>query len=271
MIFAYLDEFGHIGPFSGRTAQKYNESPVFGLAGLLLPEPTVRSFATYFLKSKEQLLGHEIKKSRKLAAMWEKKGSSLFTAKSIKKYPEIRRTAFRVINEVDRRGGRIFYYGREKIKNRTDLNATGFYTTIFAHTIRKIDEYCSLPQVDQNFVIVVDEHSARKDLLECAAKTMFGGEPARRLSSPPFEVESYLSQNIQAADWIATIIGRIWAHRLEPTEYADHEVYHRFFWDRLHRVATHSSVMRRPVPHPTATANTAMAAAFEKARDRSPS
>lgn len=28
---AYLDEFGHIGPFVARNEPKYQESPVFGL------------------------------------------------------------------------------------------------------------------------------------------------------------------------------------------------------------------------------------------------
>ena len=36
--FAYLDEFGHIGPYISRTDPRYNDSPVFGLAGFVLPE-----------------------------------------------------------------------------------------------------------------------------------------------------------------------------------------------------------------------------------------
>lgn len=246
MIFAYLDEFGHIGPFSGRKAERFNESPVFGLAGILLPEASVRGFATYFLKLKEQLLADEINKSGKMSAMWEKKGASLFRVGTIEKYPEIKGVAFRIINKIDKCDGKIFYYGREKLKGATNVNAIGFYTTVLARTIRHIDKYCSLNEVDQNFVIVVDEHSARKELLECAVKTMFGAEPARRLSSPPFEVESYLNQNIQAADWLATLIGRMWAYRLEPKEFKDHEIFDTYFADRIDRVATHSSVMRRP-------------------------
>ncbi|MXY18976.1 MAG: DUF3800 domain-containing protein, partial [Synechococcus sp. SB0664_bin_36] len=34
--FAYLDEFGHIGPYVSREDPKYHQSPVFGLAGLVL-------------------------------------------------------------------------------------------------------------------------------------------------------------------------------------------------------------------------------------------
>ena len=35
--FAYLDEFGHIGPYLGRHHPRHNDSPVFGFAGLVLP------------------------------------------------------------------------------------------------------------------------------------------------------------------------------------------------------------------------------------------
>jgi hypothetical protein len=53
--FVYLDEFGHLGPFMSRTAPKYNESPVFGLAGIILPEAAVRPFATGILKLRVHL------------------------------------------------------------------------------------------------------------------------------------------------------------------------------------------------------------------------
>lgn len=44
----YLDEFGHIGPFVSRHHKSYNDSPVFGLAGMLLPVEAVREFAIFF-------------------------------------------------------------------------------------------------------------------------------------------------------------------------------------------------------------------------------
>jgi len=93
--------------------------------------------------------------------------------------------------------------------------------------------------------MVVDEHSARKELLVTASKTMFGENPARRLLSPPFEVESYINQNIQAADWLAAIVGRLWAHEIRPNEYSDHQDFKKYFWDRLHQVITHSTVLPR--------------------------
>ena len=44
---AYLDEFGHVGPYIDRTHPRHNDSPVFGLAGFVLPLDEVRGFATW--------------------------------------------------------------------------------------------------------------------------------------------------------------------------------------------------------------------------------
>ena len=47
MYFAYLDEFGHIGRYISRDHARYNDSPVFGLAGFVIPAAQVRWFATW--------------------------------------------------------------------------------------------------------------------------------------------------------------------------------------------------------------------------------
>src|SRR5208283_904660 len=60
MYVVYLDEFGHIGPFVSRNDAKYHESPIFGMAGVILPVGEVRSFATWFFQRKCQLLEFEI-------------------------------------------------------------------------------------------------------------------------------------------------------------------------------------------------------------------
>jgi hypothetical protein len=65
------------------------------------------------------------------------------------------------------------------------------------------------------------------------------------LLSPPFEVESYVNQNIQAADWIAAIVGRLWAREMLPAQYADHDAFKAYFWNRLHAVVTYSTVLPR--------------------------
>lgn len=243
ICFVYLDEFGHIGPFMSRTAPKYNESPVFGLAGVILPEDAIRPFATRFLKLKEHIFKDEIKQSGKISGEWEKKGTHIFTAQQLARYPHFKSTGFRLINYIRDCHGKIFYYGREKIAGTTNVHSTGLYTTVLGHTIRQLENYSDTEKT--NFVMVVDEHSTRRQLLKTAAQTMYGDKPARRLLSPPFEVESYINQNIQAADWIASILGRLWAYEIRPDEYADHKNFKKYFWGRVHQVATHSTVLPR--------------------------
>lgn len=241
--FVYLDEFGHIGPFMSRTALKYNESPVFGLAGIILPEDAVRPFATKFLQLKEHVFRSEIARTRLLASQWEKKGIEIFTPKQVARYPHFRSTGFRLLNYIRNCGGKVFYYGREKILGTVDVNPVGLYTTVLGHTIRQLENYSAVAHT--NYIVVVDEHSARKQLLVTASKTMYGTNPARHMLSPPFEVESYINQNIQAADWIAAIVGRLMAHDTFPAQYADHQNFKSYFWQRLHQVATHSTILPR--------------------------
>ena len=49
---AYLDEFGHVGPYGSRTHPRHNDSPVFGFAGFVMPEEEVRGFGTWFYQCK---------------------------------------------------------------------------------------------------------------------------------------------------------------------------------------------------------------------------
>ncbi len=125
----------------GRTAPKYNESPIFGLAGIILPEGAVRSFATKILQLKGHIFKDEIGRSGKQPSHWEKKGTEIFTAKQIAKYPHFRSTGFRLINYVRNNGGKIFYYEREKISGTTDVNSVGLYKTVLGHTIRQLESF----------------------------------------------------------------------------------------------------------------------------------
>ena len=76
---AYLDEFGHIGPYVSKEDPEYHESPVFGFAGFVLPAEEVRGFGTWFFQHKCELLDADIQRSGKHPAFWEKKGSRLYT------------------------------------------------------------------------------------------------------------------------------------------------------------------------------------------------
>ena len=112
-LFAYLDEFGHVGPFVARRDPRYKESPVFGLAGFVLPAQAVRGIGTWFFRRKCELLAFEIERSGDHPALWEKKESSPYTVTNVTRYPEVRRFTNRLFNKIERHGGFVFYVGYE--------------------------------------------------------------------------------------------------------------------------------------------------------------
>lgn len=243
MHIAFLDEFGHIGPFRSRSDPKYKQSPVFGLAGYVLPHIQVRHFATFFLQLKSQMLKADLAACGDHPATWEKKGTELITTRNIKRYRHVREGLARLINEIRKCDGKIIYYGREKYMKPEDGNSSGLYTTVLWHTIRNIDNFCC--QKNSQFLMILDQHSDRLRLLESATKTMFSTHnPARCLLEPPFQVESHLYQTIQAADWIATLVGRLQAHSCEPHQYADWEWAEHYFGRSIKNLATHSTMWR---------------------------
>ena len=100
---AYLDEFGHIGPYISRDDPQHNDSPVFGLAGLVLPIEEVRNFGTWFYQRKCELLKFEIDRSDLHPSVWEKKGSALYTVRNVRAYRELRSFTNLMFNKSARR------------------------------------------------------------------------------------------------------------------------------------------------------------------------
>jgi len=208
---AYLDEFGHIGPFLSRFHKKHKTSPVFGLAGFLLPVEEVRSFTTWFFQRKCDLLSYEIERSGQHPARWEKKGSSLYTVRNVKKYPELGKMTHRLFKRIGKVGGHIFFTGLEKPWGPDDLDSRELYRLVLRETLKRLDDFCREDHDGKaSIMIVLDEHEDRLSLLTHAAVNMFGGdEPRRHIIEPPFQVESHMYQSLQAADWIAGLVGRI--------------------------------------------------------------
>lgn len=176
-------------------------------------------------------------------ATWEKKGSQLITTRNITRYRHVREGLARLVNEIRKCDGKIIYYGREKYMRPEEGNSSGLYTTVLGHSIRSIDNFCC--QRNSHFLMILDQHSDRLKLLESATRTMFSPQnPARCLLEPPFQVESHLYQTIQAADWIATLVGRLQAHAVEPDQYADWEWSERYFGRLIRNLATNSRLWK---------------------------
>ena len=244
---AYLDEFGHICPYVARTHPKHNDSPVFGLAGFVLPLDEVRPFATWFFQRKCQLLKYEIGQSGKHPALWEKKGSSLYTAKNVSTYLELRKFTNRLFNKIAKIDGFVFYVGIEKTAPVADHNPNQLYRSILSEAIKRLDDFCAEDCAPAgNFVLALDEHDQREALITEASRNMFGGpQPRRHLVEPPFQLESHRYQTLQAADWIAGLVGRLGASWVDRGSFPENAVFRQYFQDRLHNASRRSGIRTR--------------------------
>ena len=241
---AYLDEFGHIGPYVSKRDPKYHESPVFGLAGFILPTEEVRGFGTWFFQRKCQLLNAEIQRSGKHPAFWEKKGSRLYTTNNVRRYPEIRQFTNRLFKKIESLGGFVFYVGIKKTLPPAQHRPNRLYAKVLLEAIKRVDDFCAIDcQPPNNFLLILDEHDQRADLITQAAKSMYGkNERRRHLIEMPFHLESHRYQTLQAADWIAGLVGRFGAIWAEPAAYVENEVFRTYFEDRLNQVCRRSGI-----------------------------
>lgn len=249
---AYLDEFGHIGPYVSRVDPRYNDSPVFGLAGLVLPADQVRSFGTWFFQRKCELLDWEIKRAAAAAgpsdafhpATWEKKGASLYTSVNVAQYSELRKFTNRFFNKIGSVGGFIFYVGIRKTSPPARHNPNYLYVRVLLEAIKRINSYCEVDCVPAaNFVLALDEHDQRDNLITASARSMYSAhQPMRRLIEPPFQLESHRYQTMQAADWVAGLVGRLGAIWADPAAYPENAVHRTYFEHRLHQVAHRSGI-----------------------------
>ncbi|MBF0145298.1 MAG: DUF3800 domain-containing protein [Magnetococcales bacterium] len=241
--FVYLDEFGHDGPFISRTHPRYNTSPVFGLAGFILPYDKVRCFATWFYQLKNNLLAWELKRSGKHPAQWEKKGSSLYTVKNIRKYSDLRAATNRFINRIQRDGGELFYSGLNKYQPPANHDSKALYRVGLTKAIRLLD--LKFSRTNDTFVLMLDQHQERTALVKAASQTMFGEDGVRTLLEPPFQLESHLYQTLQCADWICGLMGRWLSHQCNQHDFNDFEWAEHYFGDRIRIAAPSGTIESR--------------------------
>lgn len=65
MLLAYIDEFGHVGPYISPDHPKFKTHPIFGYSGFIIPAHNVRPLGGFFESTKANLLAYEIEKSGK--------------------------------------------------------------------------------------------------------------------------------------------------------------------------------------------------------------
>ena len=241
---AYLDEFGHIGPYVARNHPRHNDSPVFGLAGFVMPVEAVRGFGNWFYQRKCELLKSEIKRSGEHPAVWEKKGASLYTVTNVTRYPELRRTTFRLLNKIQSLGGRVFYFGIRKTTDPASHSADAMYASVLSQAISRLDQFCRDDHATpERFLLALDEHVLGAQMVTEAARGMYGRtDQGRQLIEPPFQLASHRYQTAQAADWIAGLAGRLGALWVEPEVWPEYMVFRRYFEDRLTSTQVRSAI-----------------------------
>ncbi len=249
----YLDEFGHIGPFISRDHEKHKTSPVFGFGGLVLPIAAVRDFAIYFYKLKCRLLKFELEQQDEPAYRWEKKGAQLYTVKNVEKYRELRTATGRLLNHLKQLGGHVIYGGEHKAVGAATAPSAKIFKHHLLQLVRQADRFCAARQA--TFMLLLDEQQAgsvwREMNVEACTLAMFAAEPdrCRTLVEPPLQGESYLFQTLQCADWICGLIGRLCTYQVASHQYADWEIFHRYFHDRVKAAALPCSRLdRRDIP-----------------------
>lgn len=245
MIYAaYLDEFGHVGPYVSRSDPRHNTSPVFGFAGFIMPAEAVRGFGTWVFKRKGELFARPMAQSSKHPATWERKGSELFSAAAVRGKRNVRDLPARLFREISRTRGRVFYVGIQKTASPVDHRVNGLYSGMLREAIWRLDQFCELdcgPQA--RFFLALDEYSRRQELLTQVSRDMYGGEdPRKALIEPPFHLESHRYQTVQAADWIAALVGRLGAYWAEPGAWPENEVFQRYYGSRLRGVRVRSGI-----------------------------
>ena len=97
-------------------------------------------------------------------------------------------------------------------------------------------------QQSENFILILDDHNQRQALITSASKSMYGAEQRYCLIEPPFHLDSHRYQTLQAADWIAALVGRLEAFWSDQTAYSDNQVFCQYFKHRLNRVSRRSGV-----------------------------
>ena len=74
-------------------------------------------------------------------------------------------------------------------------------------------------------------------------RDMYGpGNPRRQLVEPPFHLESHRYQTVQAADWIAALVGRLGAIWKEPQAWPENAIFRRLFEYRLTDIQVRSGI-----------------------------
>lgn len=215
MLLAYIDEFGHVGPYISPDHPKFKTHPIFGYSGFIVPAHNVRPFGAFFESTKEKLLAYEIERSGKHPQRWEKKGASLLTTKNITGYGhEIRPALKRIFKKLYQLNGKVVFVGQVKPEgSRAETGESTFDRSshVLRQIIKEIAEYSNHQEEDVLIFLDSVDTKAREEALSVSASFIYASnspESVKRVLEAPMQLESHFYGTTQFADWICALLGR---------------------------------------------------------------
>ena len=176
----------------------------------------------------------------------EKKGSSLYTVTNVERYRELRTFTNRMLNKIEAVGGIVLYVGVKKTAPPEPHYPNRLYTKVLLEAVKRIGHFCEFDcDPPANFFLALDEHDQRATLITEVSRSMYSGPDRRHLIEPLFNLESHRYQTIQAADWIAGLVGRLGAVWADLESYPENVVFRRYFEHRLNRISRRSGIRQR--------------------------
>ncbi|AEX47976.1 hypothetical protein CDBH8_0451 [Corynebacterium diphtheriae BH8] len=225
MLIAYLDEFGHQGPYIRHDHPKFNTHPCFGYAGYILPAENVRKMGGYFKYIKENLLAWELSQSEVPADQWEKKGSALLTSNNFRNYEDEMVPALRrIYGKLGKLEGQLFFYGQQKPVGPVSETHETSQDRESHCLIQAINRLGTIAH-DRNEKMLVIMDATDTDNRERAVATLGATIYTRNNSTNksiievPLQTESHLYNTVQLADWTCALLGRLTDYHF--AEYSD--------------------------------------------------
>ena len=214
MLLAYIDEIGETGAFVGRDDPRFNTSPAFGYAGLILPAEHARTFGQTFTFKKRELFKTEIEKAEH-PGRWERKGASIFRRDTFDLYPQQIRVFNYLVRSLRKLDGALFYYVNEKplgTPKQTNLDTDERETAAMREALNRIARHAD--RSGSNVMVMIDQinEKTRAARLPAMYEHILGRAAQypemKRIVEPPMHIDSVLSSNIQFADWVAACVTR---------------------------------------------------------------
>lgn len=221
MLLAYLDEFGHVGPFVASDHKRFRHHPVFGYAGFVIPAHHVRAFGAKFASKKKKLFRSEAIAAGKDLNHWEKKGAEIFTTGSYSRYP-MRATAIaELVQELTKLGGRVFFYGQVKpvgVESVTAETASERSSHHLRQTMNRLSFYADSQASDILIFLDSVDLKPRQDAVDAMASHLYSSRDPKlkRVVEVPMQLESHLYGLTQFADWIAAVVTRTTHYHFTP-------------------------------------------------------